>query len=269
MSLFFSSLHSSLLSGPCSGSAWSLPGGSKRGLTVVLCLLALCLFCLPGCSFRGESTDEVRSSAGKKGPRGTKPYTVRGKTYHPLLSADGFREQGIASWYGPNFHGKTTANGERYDMYGMTAAHKLLPFGTKVKVTNIDNGKSIVVRINDRGPFVADRVIDLTKTGAEQIGMLAKGTAPVLIENVGSVRGLSDGNLKGRFYVQVGAFANESNASKLVAVLKQTSGNGRSYFAEQVGFWRVQAGPYASLNDAERAAAALERDYPKNFVVAE
>ena len=85
---------------------------------------------------------------------GTKTYTVRGKTYRPYLSADGYRGRRVASWYGRDFHGKTTANGERYNMYAMTAAHKLLPLGTKVRVTHLRNGKSIVVRVNDRGPFV-------------------------------------------------------------------------------------------------------------------
>ncbi|HEV7344334.1 MAG TPA: septal ring lytic transglycosylase RlpA family protein [Devosia sp.] len=89
---------------------------------------------------------------------------------------------GVASWYGPGFHGRTTANGERYDMNGMTAAHKSLKFGTKVKVTNANNGKSVVVRINDRGPFVGGRVIDLSKGAATAIDMIGSGTAKVSIE---------------------------------------------------------------------------------------
>ena len=232
------------------------------------CLLFSILFCGVGCSLLGSGSGGSTSS-GAKGPHGTKPYTIKGKTYYPLLSAKGFREEGIASWYGPGFHGKKTANGERYDMHGMTAAHKLLPFGTKLKVTNKTNGRSIVVRVNDRGPFVADRVIDLTKAGAEKIGMLAKGTAPVILETVGSVPGLSEDNLKGRFYVQVGAFANKSNAERLVGKLKGQGKSGRTYYADQVGFWRVQAGPYPSLKDAENAADGLQSEYPSNFVVAE
>lgn len=92
---------------------------------------------------------------------------------------------GVASWYGPGFHGRLTANGERYDMYGMTAAHKTLKFGTKVKVTNDRNGKSVTVRINDRGPFVGGRVIDLSRSAADAIDMVGPGTAPVTIEVVG------------------------------------------------------------------------------------
>jgi rare lipoprotein A len=232
---------------------------------------AICL-CLTACALRGGGSGEGTSPAGvsvPKGSRGTKPYTILGKTYYPLLSSHGFREEGTASWYGPNFHGKRTANGEKYDMFGMTAAHKLLPFGTKVLVTNRENGKSVVVRINDRGPFVADRVIDLTRSAAERIGMIAKGTAPVSLQTQGSVPGLKDGDLSGRFYVQVGAFAGRDNADRLVERLKAEGRTARSYFARDVGFFRVQAGPYPSLTRAEQAADGMENSYPNNFVVAE
>lgn len=100
----------------------------------------------------------------------------------PQASASGLSSTGIASWYGPGFHGRLTANGERYDMYAMTAAHKTLKFGTKVEVTNTDNGKSVVVRINDRGPFVGGRVIDLSKSAADAIDMVGPGTAAVTIQ---------------------------------------------------------------------------------------
>ncbi len=232
---------------------------------LLLLTAALCSGCWP----RGGGSPTAGTGKAAKGPRGTKPYTIQGVTYYPLLSANGFSEEGVASWYGEDFHGKTTANGERYDMYGMTAAHKLLPFGTQVKVTNKENGRSIVVRINDRGPFVANRVIDLTRTGAEGIGMIARGTAPVVVESIGTVAGLKDGDLTGNFYVQVGAFANESNARRLLAQLRQEGGGGRTYFAEQVKFWRVQAGPYPSLNQAEKMAEGMLERYPGNFVVAE
>lgn len=89
---------------------------------------------------------------------------------------------GVASWYGPGFHGRTTANGERYNMHGLTAAHKSLPFGTEVKVTNGSNGKAVIVRINDRGPFVGSRIIDLSKKAAEAIDMIGPGTASVTVE---------------------------------------------------------------------------------------
>ena len=111
-------------------------------------------------------------------PKG-KPYTVLGKTYVPYASAEGFEEIGIASWYGPGFHGKKTSNGEVFNTYGMTAAHKFLPFNTNIQVTNLENGKSCVVRINDRGPFVDDRIIDLSQAAAQQLGMIKNGTAKV------------------------------------------------------------------------------------------
>lgn len=108
-----------------------------------------------------------------------KPYTVLGKTYVPYSSAVGFEEIGIASWYGPGFHGKKTANGEVFNTYALTAAHKFLPFNTNILVTNLENGKTCVVRITDRGPFVDDRIIDLSQAAAKQIDMVKNGTAKV------------------------------------------------------------------------------------------
>lgn len=202
-------------------------------------------------------------------PRGSKPYTVMGKTYYPLLSADNFREEGMASWYGKDFHGKQTANGERYDMYGMTAAHKLLPFGTMVRVTSKVNGKSIVVRINDRGPFVDNRIIDLTHTGAKELDMLGSGTAPVVVETIGQVKGLHDGKLEGQFYIQVGAFGVEANATNLVQDLRRRGYSARAVFATSVNFWRVQIGPYSDLSKAESVSETLKGEYQHNFIVAD
>jgi len=204
-----------------------------------------------------------------KGARGTKPYTIKGKTYYPILSSHGFREEGIASWYGPGFHGKLTANGERYDMHGMTAAHRILPFGTRVRVTNLENGKSIVVRINDRGPFANDRIIDLTRTGAQKIDMLTQGTARVRLETQGQVKGLHDGDLSGSFYVQVGAFGNKSNAEALAAKIRRPGQSSRVVWSDQSNLWRVQAGPFTSLHKAEDGADAMSTEFPSAFVVAE
>jgi len=110
-----------------------------------------------------------------------RPYTVDNVTYYPMPSATGFREHGIASWYGPNFHGRKTSNGEVYDMYSMTAAHKTLPMDTKLLVKNLDNGIQTVVRINDRGPFVDGRVIDLSFSAARTLDIVGDGTARVQI----------------------------------------------------------------------------------------
>ena len=124
-----------------------------------------------------------------------RPYVIRGKKYYPTVVSVGDEFEGNASWYGPDFHGKLTSNGETYNMYDMTAAHKTLPMNTIVKVINKKNGLSTVVRINDRGPFIATRIIDLSNTAARKIDMIADGTAPVSIEVLGFD---SKGNIKGK-----------------------------------------------------------------------
>ena len=111
-----------------------------------------------------------------------KPYDIMGKTYYPLSSSEGYRRKGIASWYGDDFHGKKTANGEKYNMHDMTAAHPTLPLPTYVRVTHLENGKSIIVRVNDRGPFLRGRIIDLSYKAAKKLDMAEQGTAPVLLE---------------------------------------------------------------------------------------
>jgi rare lipoprotein A len=124
--------------------------------------------------------DEARAASGNK------PYTVFGVNYVPLADASGYRERGVASWYGKKFHGRRTSSGEPYDMYGMTAAHRTLPLPTYVRVRNLENGRSVVVRVNDRGPFLHNRVIDLSYTAAARLGVLGKGTAMVEVESVGT-----------------------------------------------------------------------------------
>ena len=115
-----------------------------------------------------------------------KPYCVRGKWYQPIAVNEGDTFSGNASWYGPNFHGKITSSGERYNMYALTAASKTLPLNTYVKVTNLNNGKEAVVRINDRGPFVETRIIDLSYTAARRLGVIKKGVIPVRLEVISS-----------------------------------------------------------------------------------
>ncbi|NKC12316.1 MAG: septal ring lytic transglycosylase RlpA family protein [Gammaproteobacteria bacterium] len=145
-----------------------------------------------------------------------KSYVVHGRRYFTLDSADGFVERGIASWYGRKFHGRRTSSGETYDMYAMTAAHKALPLPTYVRVTNLDNGRSVILRVNDRGPFHRGRVIDVSYTAALKMDMVRQGTAPV------EVRALKPGapvraarHEPGAIYVQVGAFAKEINARRI------------------------------------------------------
>jgi len=117
-------------------------------------------------------------------PSNSKPYVVFGKTYTPDVSGGPYKTQGRASWYGKKFHGNSTANGERYNMYGMTAAHPTLPLPSYARVTRISNGKSVVVRVNDRGPFLNDRVIDLSYVAAYKLGMLGPGSAEVVVERI-------------------------------------------------------------------------------------
>jgi rare lipoprotein A len=112
------------------------------------------------------------------------PYTVLGKTYYPIHDAPNYKASGTASWYGTKFHGQATANGEAYDLYGMTAAHKTLPLPSYVRVTRLDNGKSVVLRVNDRGPFYSDRIIDLSFAAAKKLGYAESGTARVKVEGI-------------------------------------------------------------------------------------
>ena len=159
-------------------------------------------------------------------------------------------ETGKASWYGPGFHGKRTANGEVYDMDAMTAAHKKLPFGTEVRVVNLDNGRSTEVRINDRGPFVRGRIIDLSRAGAAAIGMLGPGTARVRLEIL--YQPVATG-----FVIQAGAFSNTAHAMKLLEELKADHHEAAIYSDEK--WHRVQLGPFAKRKEAEKIAKDLRR----------
>ena len=125
------------------------------------------------------AADEIKDAVPRAEPRskyGNPPsYSVYGKTYYVLASAENFRERGRASWYGRKFHGRRTSSGEPYDMYAMTAAHRTLPFGTRLRVTNPRTGASVVVRINDRGPFHGSRIIDVSRAAAEELGLVGRG----------------------------------------------------------------------------------------------
>ncbi|QOQ88108.1 septal ring lytic transglycosylase RlpA family protein [Campylobacter corcagiensis] len=188
-----------------------------------------------------------------------RPYTIRGKTYYPETVKVGDTQSGLASWYGPGFHGKSTSNGERYSMYAQTAAHKTYPMNTMVKVTNTNNGKSTIVRINDRGPFVAGRVIDLSKKAASDIDVVARGTAPVKLEVVGfygktatiSTPAKDRVFLGGNFMVQVGAFKNRTGAEIYKAQYDGESGYKtavKEYHAD--GLYRVFLTGFKSEDEA-------------------
>lgn len=170
-------------------------------------------------------------------------YKVFGRTYKVLEKADGYSETGLASWYGEDFHGKKTANGEIYDMYGRTCAHKTLPLGTKVRISNLENGRTIEARVNDRGPFVDGRIVDLTLTIAKDLGMADQGIAMVRVEPLGGVT-FEDG----LFAWQIGSFAEKSNADRLAASLSGRFRNVRviqAYVASRT-VHRVQVGKYTT-----------------------
>jgi len=204
-------------------------------------------------------------------PATQRPYTIKGRTYHPIDTAAGYRQRGQASWYGPGFHGRRTSNGEVYDMHQMTAAHKILPMNTWVKVTNLASGKEAVVRVNDRGPFVDGRIIDLSRAAAVKLGVIGPGTALVEVEALGykkSGRPASDkpqdyrapaSYRAGPFAVQVGAFLSESNAWRLAARLRPEWGQVKvvRYDRGDQVFHRVRVGKLDDLDKARELQAKL------------
>jgi rare lipoprotein A len=172
-----------------------------------------------------------RSGGGDRVPGTMKPYQVKGIWYTPRAQSD-YDEVGIASWYGDQFHNRQTSDGEIFDMWIPSAAHKTLPIPCIVSVTNLDNGKTIKVRVNDRGPFVSGRIIDLSKAAATELGFLQKGTARVRVRYIGPADGRPDRQL-----------------GLTLAAAKPTGGNGR---------WTVQAGAFADRDNAERARRQLD-----------
>jgi rare lipoprotein A len=199
--------------------------------------------------------------------RGNPPfYTVLGKRYQVLGSSDGYIERGVASWYGPTFHGESTSMGEKYDMYAMSAAHKTLPLPAYARVTNLSNGRSVVVRINDRGPFAKNRIIDLSYTAAAKLGMLREGTALVEVRTLSpggddSLR-RADETPPQVLYVQAGAFSDEQNAKRLAERLRAAGISNafvRAPLSEEPRVFRVRAGPVASTVEFDRLAARLAK----------
>jgi rare lipoprotein A len=240
----------------------------------LLLLSVLLSSCGGGPTTRVIDTPETRELKGWE-----KPYEVDGKRYNPLRDHQGFSQRGIASWYGRKFHGRKTSNGEIYNMYAMTAAHKTLPLGVHVRVTHLQNGRSIVVRVNDRGPFVAGRIIDLSYAAAQKLDIVDVGTAKVQVQALG-YRQIDHGQVSyqppisydiGSFAVQVGAFSVRENAIRLASQLRNSYGkadvqaavvNGRQMF-------RVRVGNYGSLERAEQAATDFSNSgFPGSFVVA-
>ena len=167
--------------------------------------------------------------------------------------ASGYIERGIASWYGEEFHGRPTSSGEIYDMHALTAAHKLMPLGTVAKVTNLENGRSVTVKINDRGPFIDDRIIDLSYGSAGAIDMVETGLAPVEIEVLKWGERISD------FTIQVGSFVIQENAIRLKNRLEQKYADVYivPYDKDDMKFYRVRVGVMKDIKEAEQLAGEL------------
>ena len=199
-------------------------------------------------------------------------YMVYGKRYHTLPSSKGYSERGMASWYGTKFHGKRTSSGEPYDLYGMTAAHKTLPLPTYVEVTNLQNGHSVIVKVNDRGPFHDDRIIDLSYTAAAKLGILGHGTGKVEVKAIDTETGgtlqlasatpaATDTTVTQIMYLQVGAFSSQENAERLRnEILEQQIAEVRIVeIGSTAGtFYKVQVGPLTDTSEADRVARALK-----------
>ena len=253
--------------------------GLRLGLLILTAIFAGMVVC--GC---GQKT--VRHSGGrpsKPGPRSGKSYVIQGKRYHILASARGYEEEGVASWYGRDFHGKKTAGGERYNMHDMTAAHKTLPLNTWVRVTNLANFREVTVRVNDRGPFARGRIIDLSYAAAGSIGMVSSGTAPVRVLALGRAEERRvDGRVEtvlvqpksyttGRFTVQVASFQDKSNALALAGRLRREFGSAaiQTFDRGDAIFYRVHVGSKPTLGEAVAVQSMLEkRGFSDCFVVA-
>lgn len=182
--------------------------------------------------------------------RGNTSYEVWGQRYHPMKSAEGYQETGIASWYGTKFHGRQTSMGEPYDVYRLTAAHRTLPLPSYVKVTNLNNNKTVILRVNDRGPFHADRILDVSYAAAVQLGMDHLGTAPVYVEAINPTASPTRGPEASGvvYYVQVGAFQEIHNARQLVRRLKKRWHPHIRHHKKQ---FLVQMGPYTHIPQAQ------------------
>lgn len=173
-------------------------------------------------------------------------------------------DSGVASWYGPNFHGKPTANGEIYDQNQLTAAHRTLPFNTVVKVTNLDNGKSVTVRINDRGPYANNRIIDLSHEAARQIDMIGPGTANVRVQLVSSEAPVSRRQGPELFAVQLASYTSKSQADEFARTVR--GAYVQSARVDRMTYYRVYVGKFRDREDATRLQRDLERQGHNGFV---
>jgi rare lipoprotein A len=217
----------------------------------------------------------------------TRPYTAMGKTYTPMREVTPYKARGLASWYGKRYHGKPTSSGEVYDMYQMTAAHPTLPIPSYVRVTSVRNGRSVVVRVNDRGPFHSDRLIDLSYVAAWKLGFVGEGSGLVDVESIvpGTETAVAEPpkaipvavtidesapSTTTGVFLQLGAFASRENADDFLNKMRvelEALAAPMQVFAKD-NLFRVHAGPYADREAAAREAARIdERLGLKPFVV--
>jgi rare lipoprotein A len=240
-------------------------------------LFIFVLLSVVGCNFGvplGQRASEPAGSMEKSKYGNPKSYVVLGKRYYVMDSAAGFRQRGVASWYGPDFHGKSTSSGESYNMHAMTAAHKTLPIPVMVRVKNLDNGKTAVVKVNDRGPFAHGRIIDLSFAAAKKLGVVGPGTANVEItaldasgqaSSAPAVRATplaqSDAD-DSELFIQLGSFGDKANARKLrdeLAAKNEKPIVIRTVETDKGAFFRVQLGPLLDVAEATSIQLRLKR----------
>ncbi|WP_028769236.1 septal ring lytic transglycosylase RlpA family protein [Shewanella fidelis] len=200
-------------------------------------------------------------------------YTVLGKSYNVMSTGEGYAEKGIASWYGAKFHGHLTSNGETYDMYSMSAAHKTLPLPSYVKVTNLKNDKTVIVRVNDRGPFHEDRIIDLSYAAAHRLDMLKTGTANVSLEviYIADPESAALAELKGtkQHFIQVVASSSKQRIESLATSLEQKY-QIKSRVKTGDNLYRLQLGPISQSTIANKLTEKLKKEgYPSSYLLTE
>jgi rare lipoprotein A len=240
-----------------------------------------------------SNLDSIRDAVPRAEPfhrYANRPYSALGKTYTPLQTIGSYKERGSASWYGKKFHGQRTSIGEVYDMYAMTAAHPTLPIPSYAKVTSVATGKSVVVRVNDRGPFLHSRIMDLSYVAAHKLGYINQGSAEVIVESIAV-----DGNAPmisaiepagvtvepisvepiaaapsmpvetaatptGQVFLQFGAFKSAQGAESFLVRMREEMGDSGKRFSlyEKGGLTRVHYGPYQNANEARSAASKFE-----------
>lgn len=197
---------------------------------------------------------------------GNKNYRLRGINYTVLKDITEFTESGYASWYGNKFHGHLTANGERYNMFAMSAAHKNLPLPCYVQVTNVENNKQVIVRINDRGPFHPGRIIDLSYAAAHKLDMLKSGTAKVTIKLLYFPKNEKTSNLISHYYIQYLVTSSPEKAAQLVNKVSEKYQE-ESLFIEDKDHYKLQIGPFRNQSAAQDLLKKIQKDYPKSFIV--